>query len=143
MIAVDTNILIYAHRKDAPAHTRAKHAVERLLGGGGQVLLPLHCAVEFYAVVTGRGMKGQSTPPLAAIAFLESLLGLPNVLLGTDTPNTWARFVTLLRENNISGAHTHDARIAAVCIDYAVEALWSTDRQLSDIPQLKVVNPLV
>lgn len=35
MIAVDTNILVYAHRPEFPLHDRAKTTIRELAGGHG------------------------------------------------------------------------------------------------------------
>ncbi len=37
----------------------------------------------------------------------------------------------------------HDARIAAICIQNSVAALWTADRDFSRFASLKTRNPLV
>lgn len=52
MIAVDTNILVYAHRRDLPAHARSFEVVAGALTGMAPVGLCWPVIQEFLAVVT-------------------------------------------------------------------------------------------
>jgi predicted nucleic acid-binding protein len=48
----------------------------------------------------------------------------------------------LLAAGQIVGGRTHDARIAAICIQHGVRELWSADRDFSRFPELTTANPL-
>jgi predicted nucleic acid-binding protein len=37
---------------------------------------------------------------------------------------------------------THDARVAAICLQHGVTKLFSADRDFSKLPELQTVNPL-
>ena len=52
MIAVDTNILVYAHRADAARHRIARERLTELLEGSRACAIPWPCVHEFLAVVT-------------------------------------------------------------------------------------------
>ena len=52
MIAVDTNILVYAHRPESPLHEESDQAIRRLASRGHPWGIPCHCLVEFAAVVS-------------------------------------------------------------------------------------------
>ena len=52
MIAIDTNILVYAHRRDAPLHARAQACLHELAAGRRRWALPWPCVHEFFAIVT-------------------------------------------------------------------------------------------
>lgn len=52
MIAVDTNILVYAHREDASFHEEAYLRVQQLAEGRSAWAIPWPCLHEFLAVVT-------------------------------------------------------------------------------------------
>ena len=54
MIAVDTNLLVYAHRSGLPEHRQAQRAVEKACGNPTGWAIPVFCAAEFWAVVTHR-----------------------------------------------------------------------------------------
>ena len=52
MIAVDTNILVYAHREESPFHEPAKRSILELIGTGMPWVIAWPCVHEFLAIVT-------------------------------------------------------------------------------------------
>ena len=52
MIAVDTNILVYAHRADSEWHDRAALRLRELAEGRAPWAIPWPCIHEFLAIVT-------------------------------------------------------------------------------------------
>ena len=52
MIAVDTNLLVYAHREDSPWHDAAYGSIVELAEGRGPWAIPWPCLHEFLAIVT-------------------------------------------------------------------------------------------
>lgn len=143
MIAVDTNVLVYAHRRDAPAHERAVATVGALAEGAERWAVPWPCVGEFYSVVTsGRGLA-EPTAPRDAVDQLDAWLASPSVVLLGESGNTWRHLRGLLLDTAPRGARVHDARIAAVCLDAGVAELWTADRDFSRFPALRTRNPLV
>ena len=63
------------------------------------------------------------------------------VLLGPG-PQHWATLKGLLAGGRVLGGAIHDARIAALCLEQKVSALWSADRDFSRFERLRVENPL-
>jgi len=142
MIAVDTNILVHAHRRDSTFHTQSKRAISDLSGSTRTWAIPLHCLVEFCGIVTHGGIwKVPSTPGQATeqvIAWREC----PTLTILGDHDRTLARLLELVTEANIIGAKVHDARIAALCLSHGVTELWTIDRDFSRFPALRTKNPL-
>ncbi len=64
MIAVDTNILVYAHRKDSPLHISAAAAIQRLAEGTAPWAIPWPCLHEFLSVTTNLKIFKPSFLPL-------------------------------------------------------------------------------
>ena len=62
MIAVDTNILVYAHREDSPWHAPAAACVEGLANGAAAWALPWPCLHEFFGIVTHPRIYAPPTP---------------------------------------------------------------------------------
>lgn len=62
MIAVDTNLLVYAHREDSPWHGAADAAVRRLAEGREAWAIPWACIHEFLGIVTRPGIYDPPTP---------------------------------------------------------------------------------
>ena len=143
MIAVDTNILVYAHRADSVWHERAAACIRGLAEGSAPWLLPWPCLHEFLAVVTHPRIYTPPSTPEAAIRQADAWLESPSILLGGESPMHWPTLRAALLSAKISGPMVHDARVAAICIDHEVEALWSADRDFSRFSALRVVNPLV
>jgi len=67
MIAVDTNILIYAHRADSPFHQQADSALTRLAESGQLWAIPWPCVHEFLAIVTHPEISDPPTPMTNAV----------------------------------------------------------------------------
>ena len=62
MIAVDTDILVHAHRDDSPSHERARAALESLADGPREWAVPRSCAHGFLAIVTHPRIYRTPTP---------------------------------------------------------------------------------
>lgn len=143
MIAVDTNILVYAHREDSPFHEAASRCVEELAEGAGAWAIPWPCLHEFLAIVTHRRIYAPPTPLSLALTQVEAWLESPTLTLLSEFPDYWPTLRALLIDGRIAGPQVHDARIAALCRQHGVRALWSADKDFSRLSGLAVVNPLV
>jgi uncharacterized protein len=140
LIAVDTNILVYAYAEDAPEHERARAAVERLLNEPAWGL-PWIVAGEFLAVLTNA--RHWREPSADAVAALDVLITSPGARLLSEPPGHWPLLKRLIEAARPTGRDIHDARVAAVCIAAGVTEFWTSDRDFSWYPQLRVRNPLV
>lgn len=143
MIAVDTNILVYAHREDSPFYESACRSVTELAEGAASWSIPWPCLHEFFAIVTHPRIYAPPTPIARAIAQIDAWLASPTLTLLGETVSHWPTLQTLLTVGRIAGAQVHDARIAALCRQHGVRELWSADRDFSRFADLTVVNPLV
>lgn len=143
MIAVDTNILVYAHREDAEWHGPAAEAVRRLAEGREPWAIPWPCLHEFLAIVTHPRIFRTPTPTALALAQMEAWAESPTLVRLAETDGYWMVLRGLVERARISGPRVHDARVAAICISHAVTELWTADRDFSSFPTLHVRNPLV
>jgi toxin-antitoxin system PIN domain toxin len=141
LIAVDTNILVYAYNESSPMHQRALAAMDRLVREPSWGL-PWIVAGEFYAVLTDARLWREPRVD-AALAALDAWIATPGARLLAEPPGHWSRLRTLLADARPLGHKVHDARIAAVCLSAGVTELWSSDRDFGWYPQLRVRNPLV
>ena len=142
MIAIDTQILVYAHRGDATWHVRARDRLAELATSNTRWGIPVHCLVEFYATVT-RGLYTPPSTPEQAIAQVDAWLESPSLTLLSEDANTWSTARDLLLAAKIVGVTAYDARIAAVCLEHGVTELWTNDRDYLKFPALRVRNPLI
>jgi uncharacterized protein len=143
VIAIDTNILVYAHRADSGFHSQAKACVERAAQSLAPWAVPWPCLHEFYAIVTHLRIYNPPTPPDRAIEQIEIWLESPSLVLLAESGGHWPQLKTLLQRAKTAGPAVHDARIAALCLVHGVSELWSADRDFSRFPALKTANPLV
>lgn len=143
MIAVDTNILVYAHREDSPWHSAAVTCVTQLAEGAAPWAIPWPCVHEFLAVVTHPKIYRPPTPLVSAIEQVKAWIESPSVHLIAEMGNYWPALRSVLVSGQIVGPMTHDARVVAVCRQHGVAVLWSADRDFSRFGGLDVVNPLL
>ncbi len=143
MIAVDTNILVYAHRRDSPWHERAAHCVRELAEGASTWAVPWPCVHEFLAIVTHERIYSPPSPLEKAVEQVQAWLESPSLVLLAEEGEYFVTLAQLLVTAKVSGPRVHDARIAALCIYSNVRELLSADRDFSRFRLLKTRNPLV
>ena len=143
MIAVDTNLLVYAHRKDSQWHDAAEPLVRSLAEGAAPWAIPWPCLHEFLAIATHPRIYAPPTPGAAAVAQVQAWLGSPTHVLLSEGPGYWEVLSALVGASKVRGAQVHDARIAALCVHHRVSELWTADRDFSRFPSLATRNPLV
>jgi toxin-antitoxin system PIN domain toxin len=143
LIAVDTNILVYAHREDSPFFRAARAALVSLAEGTALWAIPWPCLHEFLTLVTHPRIYVPPTPLARALDHIDALAESPTLRLIAESDSHWPVLKTLLTGAHIAGPRVHDARVAALCLQHGVTELWSADRDFSRFPRLRVVNPLV
>ncbi len=143
MIAVDTNILVYAHRADSPWHQRALERVTALAESGAPWAIPWASVHEFLAIVTHPRIYQPPTPTATALAAIRAWLASPGLRLLAEGPGYFETLSRLASAAKIKGPRIHDARIAALCLHHGVKQLWSADRDFSSYPGLTCDNPLL
>lgn len=143
MIAVDTNVLVAAHRREGAAHENAKVAVAALAEGAAGWAIPWPCAYEFFSVVTNpRIWKDSVSSADQAWAQLAAWHGSPTLAWLHETDGFFPVLESFVRRRGVRGAVVHDARVAALCVAHGVEALLTADRDFSLFPELRLRNPL-
>lgn len=143
MLAVDTNILVYAHRREAAEHATASEVVRSLAEGAEPWAVPWPCLYEFFSVVTNpRIWRDAASTPTQAWAQIEAWLGSPSLRLLGETPEFGRLLARFLDRPRVRGGIVHDARVAALCVAHGVEELLSRDRDFSLFEELRTRNPL-
>src|SRR4051812_41333254 len=143
MTGIDTNLLIYSHRKDSDFHGPAKELVEGLRRQSAPWAIPWPCIHEFIAIATHPAIYKPASTLSEALAFLDGLFASPQLHLLAESSGYFEKLREISVAARLRGARIHDARIAALCLHHGVRELWSADRDFSAFPQLKVRNPLV
>jgi toxin-antitoxin system PIN domain toxin len=143
VIAVDANLLVYAHQSESEFHDRAKAVIESVRVQAAPWAIPWPCVHEFLSVTTNPRIYKRPATGEEAVKFLEALMDSAELHLLAESEGYIEKLKTLLTNPKITGGRIHDARIAAICLHHGVRELWSADRDFSMFPQLKVRNPLV
>ncbi len=140
MIAVDTNVLLYADREETPQHRAALRAIRRLAEGNEAWAVPIQCIGEFLRVVSHDRVFQPPTPIDEALASIESLLASPAARL--LMPGN--RYLQILRDviarSGVRGNLVVDAQIAAVCLEHGASTLLTEDRDFTRIQGIKPLS---
>ena len=143
MIAVDTNLLVYAHRTDSPWHEPASARVAELAEGAAPWAIPAACLHEFLAIVTHPRIYRPPTPLGIALDQVEAWRESPSLVMLTETEGYWTALRRVLERSKAAGGMVHDARVATLCLHHGVRELWTADRDFSRFADLATRNPLV
>lgn len=143
MIAVDTNVLVYAHRAESDFHTQALGCLKSLAEGGRPWAIPVSCLHEFLSIVTNPKVFNPASKHGQALAQVDAWLASPQAHVLHSGSQHWRILSALTRKAKLQGGQFHDARRAAICIENGVSALWTADRDFGRFKDLKTVNPLV
>lgn len=141
MIALDTNLLIYAHRAGTPEHARARAAVEAAAAAPSGWGIPLPCLAEFWSVVTHPAAPPKPSTAEQASRFLDALVraGAQVWIPGTGFADRLLRTAAELR---LQGPRIFDLQIALVALGNGATELWSHDAAFRTVPGLRLRDPL-
>lgn len=89
MIALDTNLLVCAHREDSPFHAAALACVTGCAEGRAAWALPWPRLHEFFAIVTHLRVDNPPMPTDAALAQVDAWLESPSLVLLTEPERHW------------------------------------------------------
>jgi hypothetical protein len=142
VIAVDTNVLVYAHREDSPWHDVASARIADLAQSKTAWAIPWPCLHEFLAIVTHPRIYAPPTPLPEAIDQVDAWLESPSVHLLAESAGYWPALRASLLDARATGPLVHDARVAALGRLHGIRELWAADRDFGRFPSITVRNPL-
>ena len=142
MIAIDTNLLVYAQRRDTPEHRSARRAIERASTDHRGWGIPLPCLAEFWCVVTHPASSGGPSPAKEARGFLHSLVVDGGASIWTPGTGFWERLTQVASDMKIAGTRVYDLQIALIALENGATEIWSYDRSFAGLPGLLVRDPL-
>jgi hypothetical protein len=143
MIAVDTNILIHAHRQDAEFHEPAAAVLRELAEGTSAWSIPWPCLHELIAITTHPRIFDPPSRLAQALDQVEAWRESPTLVLLSEEDGFFDVLRRLLSKSRVTGPRVHDARIAAICLQHGVRELWTADRDFGRFPDLATRNPLI
>ncbi|MCH7666282.1 MAG: PIN domain-containing protein [Acidobacteria bacterium] len=142
MIAIDTNLLVYAHRSGVPEHAAARAAIERAANSGRGWGIAAPCLAEFWSVVTHPSATGRPSEPGEAQGFVRSLVEDGGARLWRPGPGFGRRLLQIAADLAVSGVRIFDLQIALTAFDNGAAELWTQDRNFTTVPGLAVEHPL-
>ncbi|MDE0123196.1 MAG: PIN domain-containing protein [Bryobacterales bacterium] len=137
MIAVDTNVLVYAHRSEMPLHRAARARLTALAESPARWAIPVFCLGEFLRVLTHPKLFNPPHSADEASEALTRLLASPSAMVlcpGTGYPQLLAEAI---REGNAVGNLVFDAQIVALCREHGVYRLLTQDRDFDRFGKLR------
>jgi len=143
VIAIDTNLLVYAHRARLPEHQAGRTAIERAAStpeGWGTTLTNV---LEFWSIVTHPAAAGRPSSPSQVIRFFGGLAAGGMAELWVPRPGFAGRLMRVAEDLGIQGARVFDLAIALTAFEAGASEIWTHDRQFCSVPGLRVVLPLL
>lgn len=142
MIALDTNLLVYAHREGAPEHEGARDAILAALDDprGWGICLP--AVSEFWSIVTHPKIPGGPSSAKVVTHFFHYLLTEGRGHIWTPGPGFGQRLMRWASSLKVSGKRIFDLEIAAIAFEHGAREIWTHDRGFISVPGLKVRDPL-
>ncbi|MEO6029346.1 MAG: TA system VapC family ribonuclease toxin [Candidatus Binatia bacterium] len=131
MTAVDTNVLVYAHRAETTLHAVALERLRGLVEGSAPWALPVFCIGEFVRVVTHPRIFRPATTLETALDFIAQVLASPSARLLVPGPTFPTVFTEACRDGKVQGNLAFDAQLVAVCREHGVTTILTEDRDFS------------
>ena len=140
MIAVDTNILVYAHRAELAKHEPAAAKLVALAEGPAAWALPVFCLGEFLRVVTHPRLFDPPFTAAEACRALERVLSSPSLEVISPGPSFPELLAEAVQEADAVGNLAFDAQIVALCRESGVRVLLTEDRDFDRFPSFPTVR---
>ncbi len=142
MIALDTNVLVYAHRSLCPEHAAAVSAIERAVAGGRGWGIALPAISEFWSVVTHPRCLPRPSKASEAGDFIGSLLRSGGGTIWMPGMDFGERLMNTAVALGVAGPRIFDLQIALMAFEGGATELWSHDAAFVSVPGLPVSDPL-
>jgi toxin-antitoxin system PIN domain toxin len=117
LIALDTNILLHARRRELEHHEEARALLRGLAEGHEPWALPWPCVYDFLRVVTHPRVFDLPTKMAVAFEDLDSLLASPSLMLLGEGPAHEGHLRRTVNRSGVAGNLVQDAHIAALAIE--------------------------
>jgi toxin-antitoxin system PIN domain toxin len=141
VILPDVNVLVYAHRKDAPDHERYRDWLESTINSSVAYGLSDLVVSGFLRIVTHPRVFKSPSKWADALTFAEQLRNQPHRVAITPGGHHWEIFARLCQQTNAKGNLVPDAYLAAMAIESGCEWI-TTDHDFGRFPGLKWSHPL-
>ncbi len=143
MIALDTNILVHAHRRGSAHHEQALALLANFSEGPAPYALFWPSLYEFLRVVTHHRVFDPPSTTAEALEAIRDLLTSPVVRVLSETTRHPALLDRVLQESRVSGNLIHDAHLVALALEHGVHEILTLDGDFARFSQIASRNPFV
>ena len=137
MIAVDTNVLVCAHRSELPLRRVARSRVFALAESRARWTVPIFGLGEFIRVVTHRKLFNPPHSAGEACEAVTRMLASRSVTVLCPGPGYPRLLAEAVRVGNAVGNLLFDAQIVALCREHGVSCLLTEDSDLDRFRELR------
>ena len=141
MLALDTNILVHAHRQGTQVHKPALELLRSLSEGPVPYALFWPSLYEFLRVVTHHRVFDPPSSADEALEALANFLQPPAVRVLSETAAHETILREVLRASQVTGNLMHDAHLVALALEHGVHEILTLDKDFSRFPQVSSRNP--
>ena len=140
MIAVDTNVLVYAHRAELAKHEAARSRLVELAEAPSAWAIPVFCIGEFLRLISHPKLFDPPYSSTEGCRALERILQSPSLQILFPGPAYRELLTQAVREAEAIGNLVFDAQIVAVCREAGARALLTEDRDFGRFPGFPTVR---
>ncbi len=141
MVLPDVNVLVYAHRRDAPDHAAYRAWVESVINGDEAFGVSRQVFSGFVRIVTHPKVFKTPSTLEDAFRFARQILDHPQAIVIEPGPRIWEIFERFCRDHRAKGNLVPDAWYAALAVESGCEWI-TTDRDFSRFKGLRWRHPL-
>jgi toxin-antitoxin system PIN domain toxin len=138
---LDTNILIYAHRRDAERHEDYRGWLEDLIDGPEPYAVADQALMAMIRIVTNPRIFQPPALLQEALAFADQFRNQPHAHVVGPGPSFWGIFAGLCHQAGATGDLIPDAYLAALAIEHGCEFV-TADSDFRKFPGLRFRHPL-
>lgn len=139
--SVDANVLVYASDESSPFHERANAFLKRCSADPEPFCLGWPTIMAYVRLVTHPRIFGHPLTPSRAARNVESLLGLPQVMVLSEKDGFWDRYRRLTEPLTARGNLVPDAHLTALLLQHDVRVLYTRDSDFKKLGDIEVRDP--
>ena len=142
MMLVDTNVMVYAHRRDAERHREYEAWMHTMINGLEPYAVADFAVTGMVRVVTDRRYYREAASTITeALAFADEIRNQPHARVISPGPKFWSIFSNLCRQTDARAKLIPDAYLAALALEHGCEVV-TTDQDFRRFPGLRWRHPL-